>query len=244
MLVRAIGRAGAEARGSRLVEVGRLCAWIDEVPAVMDRAALLEHHRVVEGLGECLPARFGTVVEGEEALVEMLRAREEELLARLERVAGKRELAVTGLWVDADRSRVLADSGDMLGEDATGDGGAGAVGGPGRRYMEARRARARRAERARALAEEVARAAGVDREDARHVVPAVEGGRGGAGDDAAGQPGPGQGSESRIERVAFSSALLIEGERVAEAKGAIEALALPDVRLLVHGPWPPYTFAG
>src|SRR5688500_15543352 len=103
MLVRAIGRAGARGRG--VVEAGRLCAWVDEVRAVMDRAPLLEQHRVVEGLGEGLPVRFGTVVEGEAALVEMLRGREEELLARLARVAGKRELAVTGLW------RAAADAG-------------------------------------------------------------------------------------------------------------------------------------
>jgi hypothetical protein len=197
MLVRAIGRAGA---GGRVVEAGRLCAWVDEVPAVMDRAALLEHHRVVEGLGECLPVRFGTVVEGEAALVEMLRGREEELLARLERVAGKRELAVTGLWLSEEPA-------------------AAAAGGPGRRYMEARRARARRAERARGLAEEVARLAGVAEEDARHVV-APSGG------------------------VAFSSALLVEAGAAQSIKAKIEALEMAELRLLVHGPWPPYTFAG
>jgi hypothetical protein len=203
LLVRAIGRAGSARRGLRTVEVGQLCVWVDEVPGEAGRAALLEHHRVVESLGDCLPARFGTIVEGEASLREMLPAREAELLARLDHLRGKRELAVTGLW----SSEEAADAGE------TAEGA-----GPGRRYMEQRRARARRGELARALAEEVVRAAGSAAGEARHVVA------------------PSQG-------VAFSSALLVDGERAAETKRRLEALEVAGVRLLVHGPWPPYTFA-
>jgi hypothetical protein len=204
LLVRAIGRVDAEQRGLRTVDVGQLRVWVDEVPGEAGRAALLEHHRIVESLGDCLPARFGTVVEGEASLRELLGAREAELLARLDHLKGKRELAVTGLW--------SSEEGADVGETAE-------SGGPGRRYMEQRRARARREERARALAEEIARAAGSAEGDARHVVA------------------PSQG-------VAFSSALLIAGERAAETKRRLEALELAEVRLLVNGPWPPYTFAG
>jgi hypothetical protein len=204
LLVRAIGRAGQERRGLRTVDVGRLCVWVDEVPAEPGRAALLEHHRVVESLGDCLPARFGTVVEGEAALRAMLGAREAELLARLDHLKGRRELAVTGLWT----SEAAAEAAETAG-----------AGGPGRRYMEQRRASVRREELARALAEEVARAAGSAEGEARHVVA----------------PSPG---------VAFSSALLVGGEGAAETKRRLEALELAGVRLLVNGPWPPYTFAG
>lgn len=208
LLVRAIGRPDSHPGGRRVVDAGPLRAWVDVPPAQMDRAALLEHHRVVEALGECLPVRFGTIVADEVALAEMLRGREVELLSTLDRLRGKRELAVTGLWVTAE-------------------GKVEVTGGPGRRYMEHRRARARLEQRARALAECVARAAGIADDDARHVVPDKTAPSGDGGD-----------------KVAFSSALLIEAGRAAEGRRLIEEMRLEGVRLLVHGPWPPYTFAG
>jgi hypothetical protein len=200
LLVRAIGRVGSDHHGLQVIEVDRLCAWVDRAPVeTADRAAVLRHHAVVEALGDCLPARFGTLVDDEASLVEMLRARQQELLARLDSVAGRRELAVTGLWTAAEPVESTE-------------------GGPGRRFMEQRRARARRAEDARRIAEELASAAGVSDQDARHMLTPSVG-------------------------VAFSSALLVPAEDAAEIKSRLEQSRPSDVRILVHGPWPPYTFA-
>lgn len=202
LLVRAIGRAGSDPRGLRTVEAGALCAWVDEVPAEPGRAALLDHHRIVEGLGDCLPARFGTTVGDEAQLVELLHARAGELVSRLERVVGHRELAVTGLWLAAATAEPVEPT----------------VGGPGRRFMAQRQATARRAARARAIAEELVRGVGVSADDARHVI-------------------------APSDDVAFSSALLVRAAEAGEIRGRLERAEPGDVRILVHGPWPPYTFA-
>jgi Gas vesicle synthesis protein GvpL/GvpF len=65
--------------------------------------AMWTHERVVEALmdrGPVLPMRFGTVLDDDEALAAMLRARRDELAAALQRVRGRVEL---GLRVVADR---------------------------------------------------------------------------------------------------------------------------------------------
>jgi hypothetical protein len=63
---------------------------------------MLAHHEVVARLHEahdaCLPARFPTRLADSDALRQLLLKREKPLLAALERVRGRAELAITAVW--------------------------------------------------------------------------------------------------------------------------------------------------
>ena len=103
----------------------------------LERPDALEHHRLVERIcaaQPCLPVRFGTAFANADAARASLDKRAETLHAALARVSGKSELALTLLW--RDKAAVTPRP----------------VTGPGRRYMEERRAElgAREAKRARA----------------------------------------------------------------------------------------------
>jgi hypothetical protein len=92
---------------------------------------------------------------------------------------------------------------------------------PGRRYLEQRRAALagsdRRHTRATELAETLEREGGEAlRAAVRRVCPSTD--------------------------VALSLALLVERTAADELKQRLRAQAWQDVRILVHGPWPPYTF--
>jgi hypothetical protein len=83
----------------RAVECGPVRAVVSEhtVAPEPGEDLLWAHERVVEELMEgatILPMRFGTTVEGPEALVAMLEPRQEEFDAALERVRGAVELSV------------------------------------------------------------------------------------------------------------------------------------------------------
>src|SRR3989442_8217929 len=103
----------------------------------LGRGDALEHHRLVERIcaaQPCLPVRFGTAFANADAARASLDKRAETLHAALARVSGKSELALTLLW--REKAAVTPRP----------------VTGPGRRYMEERRAElgAREAKRARA----------------------------------------------------------------------------------------------
>jgi hypothetical protein len=83
----------------RAIECGSVQAIVSEhaVAPEPDEDLLWAHERVVEALMEgatILPMRFGSTVEGPEALVAMLEPRREAFLAALERVRGAVELSV------------------------------------------------------------------------------------------------------------------------------------------------------
>src|SRR5690242_16015061 len=105
MLLHAIVPAEAvvDPKGMVQVYTPRLCACASAVEVDM-----LQHHRNVEWLhaasGACLPVRFPTRVESAEALRELLEKHEAELLAALERVRGRCELAVTAAWATAQEA--------------------------------------------------------------------------------------------------------------------------------------------
>src|SRR2546427_4744361 len=131
-------------RGRRLSwsEAGDLGLWsTDWAPDIkLERPDALAHHRLVERIcaaQPCLPVRFGTAFATSDDARASLDKRAAALHAALTRVAGKTELALTLLWRDSP--------GPLLIESAAG---------PGRQYMEARRAEfaAREARRARAEA--------------------------------------------------------------------------------------------
>lgn len=88
---------------------------------------------------------------------------------------------------------------------------------PGRRYMEERRVGERRRVRALQAAEALESAAGhASRQVVRHLCPSKE--------------------------IALSLGLLVERAEGGEVKLRLATQRLDDVRILVNGPWPPYSF--
>jgi hypothetical protein len=206
-------------------------AWAEEPGRSFAREDLLAHHRVVQAItetGACLPVRFATWIASKDAVAALLTERQDELQAALERVRGRKELAVTLLWAEPDEA-VSHTAGRELDEHRTtaGQSHSGQRSGAGRRYMEARRRHwadlERKRGRAARWAEQLTRGlacVGVLAEDVHAVVC----------------PAP---------RVALSCSILVRAE---SAEAALERVlcvghAWPDVRVLAHGVWPPYTFA-
>jgi len=177
----------------------------------LDRNDALEHHRLVERIcasQPCLPVRFGTAFPTEDAARASLASRSAELRAALDRVAGKSELAVTLLW------RESAGPGPEASLSA----------GPGRRFMDERRARyaARRDRKARAgdLAESLLAKLAIERALVWCETCTSEG-------------------------VAVSLAVLVPSDQANRWKADLERLAggFDGVISVVNGPWPPYSFA-
>jgi gas vesicle protein GvpL/GvpF len=177
----------------------------------LDRGDALEHHRLVERIcasQPCLPVRFGTAFPTEDAARASLASRSAELRAALDRVAGKSELAVTLLWR----------------ESATPAPGASASAGPGRRFMDERRAfyaaRKHRQARAAELAEGLLAKLAIERALVWYQTTTSEG-------------------------VAVSLAVLVPSDQAKGWKADLERLAggYDDVVGVVNGPWPPYSFA-
>ena len=206
--------AGAGLRGQPLV----LCAaaglglWATEsiTARTLDRQDALEHHAIVEricALGPCLPVRFGTVFADRGAAGHVLAARAEALGRSLDRVAGKTELALTLVW--REPPPVAAAVGDF---------------GPGRRFLEQRRAeqdaRDRRRARASELSDRLVAELSLDPALVWHEI-------------------------CTSEAVAVSLAVLTPSERAPERKAELARIAggFPDVSAVVNGPWPPYSFS-
>jgi hypothetical protein len=190
----------------RQVRARQLTAWATECaeqPFSPGRDDLLCQHTLVQqALGVCLPVRFPTWLADEHALRELLQQRSEALVAALEHVRGRVELAVTIRW-DAQRPEnpapVVATS-------------------PGKRFLDERRRQYAQADEQRAEARRLAKLVEADERvlAAQHTVcPSRE--------------------------IGLSSALL-----VSQADALAVATRLRDlregVRILVNGPWPPYSF--
>ncbi|HEV8471053.1 MAG TPA: GvpL/GvpF family gas vesicle protein [Candidatus Limnocylindria bacterium] len=206
---------GLRGRQLNWSEAGDIGLWsTDWDPAEkLDRGDALEHHRLVERIcaaQPCLPVRFGTAFATDDAARASLESRAQALRAALDRVAGKSELAVTLLWTNnpGGAARRPPDEGV----------------GPGRRFMEERRARylARDTRRARAVELVECLIAGLSVERALVWHDICTG-----------------------ESVAVSLAVLVPSERAAARKTELERLAsgFDDVTGVVNGPWPPYSFA-
>ena len=182
--------------------------WAPDIK--LERPDALEHHQVIERIcaaQPCLPVRFGTSFETAEAARASLDGRAAALRLALDRVAGKSELALTLLWKDA-AARATPES----------------AAGPGRRYMEKRRAdhAEREARRARAdlIVERVITDLAIERPLVWH-------------------------NTCTSATVAVSLAVLVPIEHAAERKDDLSRVAaqFADVTAVVNGPWPPYTFA-
>jgi hypothetical protein len=155
----------------------------------------------------CLPVRFGTAFANVDAARASLDDRAETLHAALARVSGKSEIALTLLW--REPSAAVA---TLPAE------------GPGRRYLEGRRAefaaREGRRTRAEALVERLIAELAIDRHLVWHET-------------------------CTSASVAVSLAVLVPTERALERKADVARIAsgFGDVISVVNGPWPPYTFA-
>lgn len=176
----------------------------------LQRPDALEHHRLVERIcaaQPCLPVRFGTAFRDVDAARASLDKRAEALHAALARVAGKSELALTLLWREAPALIPGANAG-----------------GPGRRYMEERRAalgaRETLRERAETLVERIVAELAIERPLVWHET-------------------------CTSVSVAVSLAVLVPSEHALERKAELARIAskFDDVTPVLNGPWPPYTFA-
>jgi hypothetical protein len=193
-------------------ETGGLGLWSTEwAPDIkLERPDALEHHRLVERIcaaQTCLPVRFGTAFATSDDARASLDKRAPALRAALARVAGKSELALTLLWREPSAPVVIEP-----------------VAGPGRQYMEARRAefaaREGRQARAKDLVERVITELAIERQLVWHET-------------------------CTSENVAVSLAVLVPTELAAQRRAELEKVAagFADVVPVVNGPWPPYTFA-
>ena len=207
-----LSHEGLRGRPLAWSEAGDLGLWSTEwAPDIkLERPDALEHHRLIERIcaaQPCLPVRFGTAFATSDDARASLDKRAAALRAALARVAGKSELALTLLWRELP--------GPVPIESAAG---------PGRQYMEARRAEfaGREARRARAesLVDRVIVELAIDRQLVWHET-------------------------CTSDNVAVSLAVLVPTERAAERKAELEQIAagFPDVIPVLNGPWPPYTFA-
>jgi len=201
-------------RGHRLAwsESGGLGIWSTDLEAEVKlaRPDALEHHRLVERIcaaQPCLPVRFGTVFPSADAARASLDRRAKALRASLARVAGKSELALTLLWREPPTLEAVE-----------------ATGGPGRRYLAARRGaylvRESRRARAESMVKRLVTQLAIERPLVWHET-------------------------CTSESVAVSLAVLVPTELSLARKADLMTLAseFSDVTPVVNGPWPPYTFA-
>ena len=208
----AFAHEGLRGRPLAWSEAGDLGLWSTEwAPDIkLERNDALEHHRLVERIcaaQPCLPVRFGTAFATPDDARASLDKRAVALRAALSRVAGKSELALTLLWREPSAPAVTQP-----------------VAGPGRQYMEARRAefaaREGRQARAKDLVEKVITELAIERQLVWHET-------------------------CTSENVAVSLAVLVPTELAGRRRAELEGIAqgFADVVAVVNGPWPPYTFA-
>jgi hypothetical protein len=203
------------------IAAGELGLWAtlwDGEPT-LSRDDAFAHHDLVAVLcdaGPCLPVRFGTWLADEEAARRSLEADQSRFTAAVDRLADRREIAITLLWRDASSLE-------------GGSAGAGEAG-PGRTKQRAGRAYLERLRAMHAVTDErrsaadafaagLARDLAVDQADVRHEsCPSAE--------------------------VALSMSLLALKDEADALKARATAAvgALDGVRGVVSGPWPPYSF--
>lgn len=218
--------AGFHGRPVELIAHGSLAA----AASVVDPAGLqpstervLTHEEVVERLGETvplLPVRFGTLFADRDGVVAVLVKQYDTLLADLHRLGDKVEFGLTVLWSDAGRD--AGEDGSVEGQvsppHATSD-----TPGPGTQYLRARVMEQRRDAALRARAHELsdfleAQFAPFTLDSRRTILP--------------------------TPRIAVRAAYLLHPSKVEAYQEAFEQSreTRPELRFLLNGPWPPYSF--
>ena len=182
--------------------------------------AMLHHEAVVEAVrrqGPGLPVRFGTVFPDATAVAGALSERYTQLAADLDRLGDKVELGLTALWAEPPCDAGAASV--PIGETEPGARGAGA------RYLRARAAEFQRDEAQRTRAATIAR-----------ILDQVVG------------PWALERRESLLPTpgVAVRMLYLLDPSAVDAFRRAFDAWrrSAREVRLLLSGPWPPYSFVG
>ena len=189
----------------------------DRAPLTID--AVLHHEAIVEAVrreGPALPVRFGTVFRDAPSVASALAERYEPLAADLDRLGDKVELSLTALWAAPPAGDGAAPARDE-------EDGARAVQGAGARYLRACAAELRRDETMKEMARTVAREL----------------------DEVLG----GLALEQRVSllptpRVAVRTAYLLDHAGVRDFRAAVDAVREThgELRVMLTGPWPPYSF--
>lgn len=106
--------SGIDARPLRLLSDGGVGAIVSDAPAetpAFGREALTAHSAVLEAAlasATVLPMRFGVIMDGDDAVrTELLAAHRDELLAQLERLAGRVELSLRATYEEAPLLREI-----------------------------------------------------------------------------------------------------------------------------------------
>jgi hypothetical protein len=218
--------AGFGGHPVELIPHGNLAAAasvVDPAELQPSTGSVLKHEEVVERLGETvplLPVRFGTAFADKDDVVTVLSKQHNTLLADLHRLGDKAEFGLTVLWPEA-------------GSDGETEGSAGhqkpvpstALGtpGPGTRYLQKRLAEQRHDENLRARAQELSDLLEADLApfalDSRRTI----------------LPTP---------RIAIRAAYLLHPSNMEAYHEAFERSreTHPELRFLLTGPWPPYSF--
>ncbi|QPP09657.1 GvpL/GvpF family gas vesicle protein [Streptomyces bathyalis] len=242
LVAAADGLAGPSGSPVRTVDAGELSALVSDVPAgLYDEAGLkaqledmerLEamarsHHAVVATAYEhttVLPMRLATVYLDDGRVAEMLTEREGEFVALLSRLEGHVEW---GVKVYADPREAAS------GAAASSDSGtaAQASGSPGRAYLQRRRQQ-------RSTHRDTYRAAGAVGERVTALADGI------ATAKVAHRPQQGELASGPGENIA-NDAYLVPAARSDDFRAAIGGLAedVPGVRVVLTGPWAPYSFA-
>jgi hypothetical protein len=182
-----------------------------EKARVAGEPELLDHHRIIQAVFErvpCLPARFGSVFDDEDALRARLVQREVDLASQLARLGHRCELAITCAWRDKGVTSPVS----IVPTSS------------GRAYLE------RGLERSRGDREREVRA--------EAIVARLLG-------ELATEPTFVRHRTCPRPAVAVSMSALVTRDEIDGINSRLERLGaqLPDVTIVVQGPWAPYTFA-
>ena len=184
--------------------------------------SLLRHEEIVEAICDdipALPVRFGTTMPDGEAVARALASNAEMLLADLRRLGGKVEMGVIALWNPAGQPEapIGEEPGQLSKPDESSEPRPGMV------YMRQRQARYQREEATRARAQRLGRE--LDAELGPHALLARR-------------------SVCPNEQMALRDAYLLERAGIQAFERAFEEARRrhKEARLLLSGPWPPYSF--
>lgn len=222
------GLSGLRGAPVSVVRGGAVAAAVSPIegePPGAAPARLLEHEATVEAVrrgSPALPARFGTIFPTVEALARALEARSAVLAADLARLGDAVELGLSVLASGPDRDATPAP--DESAAEAEIPERLRHAAGPGARYLAARAARyggdSRARDEARRMEERMERMLGPYAIESRYTP----------------RPAP---------RLVLRAAYLVAPSRLDAFRAAVEELRRSSscgIRLLVTGPWPPYSF--
>ncbi len=227
---RVTGGPGVGLRGLplRWIQSGELGLWATEWSGdpALERADVFAHHDLVAALcaaGPCLPVRFGTWLANEAVARRSVEEGEARFIAAVDRLSDRQEVAVTLLWTSGPAQAQPGLAAPAPDEPLSTGAAPDATPTPGRSFLDRKRSihavtddRRRTAE---AFAARLTAELAGDQADVRQeTCPSDE--------------------------VALSLSLLaLRNEAGAlKARATLAVAKLADVRGVVSGPWPPYSF--